>query len=246
MEAPHAKYRPTEILQIIQANYKQQQQLDDLVLSGQELDFNTTILEWRDICDLVDTDDLWKYLNFYFRLDVDKDSWLTQLEPEDEKTIGDLCEFISLHARKEIIRPVKLLGNHCQTAAIFKVLAAKLKDRGVNVSEFRPSSKLEPLFQKYGSAFIEEVNLLNPTVLPTIDYKTNWVHKWGLRLLLIFFFATFFFIYKESELAWWAGATSLTGFIMTWIGSILKPARAKFENIETVANLVRRMNAASI
>lgn len=244
MEIAFTKYQPTEILQIIKANYRQQQQYDDVALKNQELTFDTTILDWRDICDLVDTTELWKYLNFYFRLKINREGWLTCLQPEHINTLGELCTFISTHADKDIIRPIKLFGSKCESAAIFKTFTSKLKDRGVDVSEVRPSSKLEPLVQKYKNVIIEEINLLDPNVLPPIDYKTNWIYKWGLRLFMIFLLITFFLAYKEPHWGWWTAAISLTGYAMTWIGARLNAKQAKFEGIETVADLVRRINTA--
>lgn len=244
MEKAFTKYQPNEILAIIKANYIQQQQYDDAVLKDLELTFDTTIADWSDICDLVATTELWQYLNFYFRLAIDREVWLTQLAPEDEKTLGDLCHFISMHADKEIILPVKLFGNKCESAAIFKTFSAKLKDRGIDVAELRPSSKLEPLVQKYGSVLIEEINLLNPNVLPPIDYKTNLIYKWGLRLLMTFLLVTLFLMYKESYWAWWTGAVSLTGYLMTWIGATLNAKQARFDGIDTVGDLIRRFNTA--
>jgi len=244
METAYTKYHPTEILQIIHANYKQQQQYDDIVLKDQEFTFDTTISDWRDICDLLDTNELWKYLNYYFRLDLDRESWMSALEPEDTKSLGDLCNFISSHADKEIIRPIKLFGSNCETAAIFKSLITKLKDRGVDISDIRPSSQLEPLIKKYKSVLIEEINQIDPTVLPPVNYKTNWVYKWGLRTFMTLLFVTFFLAYKESKWAWLTGGISFVGYIMTWIGARLKPKQASFADLHTVADLVRRINTA--
>ncbi len=244
METAYTKYHPTEILQIIHANYRQQQQYDNIVLKDHEFTFETTIADWQDICDLVDTSELWNYLNYYFRLNLDKQSWMTVLEPEDTKTLGDLCHFISSHADKEIIKPIKLFGSNCETAAIFKSLTRKLKDRGVDISDIRPSSQLEPLVKKYKSILIEEINQIDPTVLPPVNYKTNWVYKWGLRTFMTLFFVSFFLTYKESKWAWLTGGISLVGYIMTWIGSRLKPKQASFTDMQTVADLVRRINTA--
>jgi hypothetical protein len=177
MQTVATKYHPDEILQIIRANYKQQQQYDDIVLKDQELTFETTILDWRDICDLVGTSELWKYINYYFHLEVDKETWMNILEPEDEKTLGYFCNFIAIRAEKEIIRPINLFGNNCVTAAIFKSLKGRLKKRSIDVSGIRPSSQLEPLVKKYKGGLIEEINQLDPEVLPPIDFKTNWVYK---------------------------------------------------------------------
>ncbi len=241
MTTATTKYQPKEILEIIQANYKQQQQYDDIVLKNQELNFDTTILEWRDICDLLETNQLWQYLNFSFELDFDYKTWKTILESEDNKTLKELCEFISLNAEKEIIKPIKLFGQECQTAAIFRTFTNKLKNKGIDTSEIRPSSKLETLITKYGTVIIEEINHLDPTVLPPINYKTNWIYKWGLRTFMTLLLITIILGLLKSNLAWTTGIIAFIGYLMTWIGAKLKPKQANFEDLETVADVVRKI-----
>jgi len=77
IETTYVKYRPEEVLQIICANYRQQQQFGDVILKGVEFRFDTTIFDWRDTCDLVDTSELWKYLNDYFHLAIERDIWMS-------------------------------------------------------------------------------------------------------------------------------------------------------------------------
>lgn len=235
------KYQPAEILQIIRANYIQQQQYDDIALENQALTFETSIFDWRDICDLVDTSELWKYLNYYFHLEASRETWMTILEPDDKRTLGDLCNFIANNAEKEIIKPVKLFGSDCDTAAIFNSLKRRLENRGIDVSDFRPSTQLEPLVKRYRSVLIEEINQLAPTVLPPIDYRTNWVYKWGLRLLMTFPITLILF-WKESNWAWATAGICFIGYIMTWIGATLDAQQASFNDIFTVADLVRKIN----
>ena len=203
---------------------------------------NLLLLDGRDICDLVETSQLWKYLDNNFHLRADRDTWTAILEPEDKKTLGDLCNFIADHAEKEIIGSVKLFGNDCNVAAIFKSLKRRLEDIGLDVSNFRPSSHLEPLVMKYGSVLIEEINQLDPTVLPPLDYKTNWVYKWGLRLLSTFIFVGIFLAYRNSNWAWLAGGICLVGYGMIWLGARMNPKQASFKNIHTVADLVRKID----
>jgi hypothetical protein len=242
MIGPISKYQPEEILQIIQANYVQQQQFDDIVLKNYDLTFETTISDWQDICDLVDTSELFKYLNYYFHLEASRETWMDILEPEEEKTLGDLCNFVADTAEKEVIEPIKIMGDFCSTAAIFKSLKKRLEDRGLDVSDIRPSSQLEPLVKKYKSVLIEEINQIDPRVLPPIEFKTNWVYKWGFRLLLTFIFVTGFLAYRKSNWAWAAGGVCSIGYGMIWLGAWLNPKRASFKNIYTVADLVRKID----
>jgi len=164
------------------------------------------------------------------------------LEPDDEKTLWHLCRFVADSAEKEIIEPIKIMGTYCGTAAIFKSLKKRLADRGLDVSDIRPSSQLEPLVKKYKSVMIEEINQLAPTVLPPIDYKTNWVYQWGLRVLLTFVVVTAFLAYRKSNWGWLAGGICLIGYGMTWLGAWLKPKQASFRNLHTVADLVRKID----
>jgi hypothetical protein len=236
------KYQPEEILQIIRANYIQQQQYDDIALKNQDLTVETTVSDWRDICDLVPTSEFWKYLNYYFHLEVDGESWMEVLEPDDRKTLGDLCKFIADKAVRQVIEPIIIMGDYCTTAAIFKSLKRRLADRGVDVSDFRPSSQFESLVKKYRSVLIEEVNLLAPTVLPPIDFKSNWVYQWGQRLILTFVLVMIFLAYKKSNWGWAAAGICLMGYGMTWLGAWLKPKQASFNDIHTVADLVRKID----
>jgi len=240
MEAIIKKYTATEILQIIQANYRQQAQYDIVVQKGSELTFETEIWEWIDICDLVPPDELWYYLDDYFRLKQDRSSWMSVLK--DEKTLGDLCNFVAEHASHEIITSIKLLGSDCKTAAIFRTFTKRLKDKGIDTSAIRPSSKLEELVNQYGGVFIQEINLFAPTVLPPITYRANWNFNWGLYIFLLFGFLTC--ILWGNLSAWFTGLTAFWGFVMISIGANLKPKQASFQDIITIADLVRRINIA--
>jgi hypothetical protein len=134
----------------------------------------------------------------------------------------------------------------CDTAAIFKSLTGRLKNRGVDVSDIRPSSQLEPLVKKYKSVLIEEINQLDPTVLPPIDFKTNWIYKWGLRSFIAFLFVTFILGYLETNWAWVTGGICFMGYGMTWLGAWLKPKQASFKDIHTMADLVRPIDSKKL
>lgn len=245
MTTATTKYQPKEILEIIRANYKQQQQYDNIVLKDHELNFETTILEWRDICDLLETDQLWEYLNFSFQIDIDYQTWQNILEPEDKQTLKELCKFIVSNSEKEIIKPIKLFGQECETAGIFRTLTNKLKNKGIDTSEIKPSSKLETLITKYGAVIIEEINQIDPNVLPPINYKSNWVYKWGLRTFMTLLLVTIILGFFKSNIAWTTGIISFIGYLMTWIGAELKPKQANFENLETIADVVQKIKSRS-
>lgn len=219
----------------------QQQQYDGSALKNQNLTFETTIFDWRDICDLVETNELWKYLNYYFHLQASRETWKEILEPEDQRTLGDLCRFVSDMVEREVIEPIKIMGNYCGTAAIFKSLKRRLADRGLDVTDIRPSSRLEPLIKKYRHILIEEVNLLAPTVLSPIGFKRNWASRWGFRLLLTSILLAGYLAYRKSGWAWAAAGSCLISYGVLRLGAWLNPRQSSIKNIATVADLVRKI-----
>lgn len=92
---------------------------------------------------------------------------------------------------------------------------------------------------KYTSELIEEVNQPDPAVLPPVNYKTNWVHKWGLRLRIVFVLVTLALLFGKSNWAWLSAAICSIGYGVLWLGARLRPKQASFENIHTVADLIR-------
>jgi hypothetical protein len=62
--------------------------------------------------------------------------------------------------------------------------------------------------------------------------------------MIAFRWKTILLAAQRSYWGWLTGAISLLGYAMTWIGARLKPKRARFDGIETVADLVRRINVS--
>jgi hypothetical protein len=238
----YIRYQSAEILQILQANYRQHQQFDDAIVKNQPLTFSTTIWEWMDIYDIVDTHYIWKYLNHTFRLDISKEIWLTILEPDQTKTLDELCNFISSYTNKEIIKPVRLFGSACETAAIFKLLMKRMQDRGIDVSQIKPSSKLEPLIKKYNLSVIEEINLISPSALPVINFKDNLFYRLGIPAFILFFFITAFLVFIGSAIAWVTGACIIISYGSVWLGQKMKPKHSNFDKIDTIGDLVNKIH----
>ena len=138
------RYTSEEVLGIFQANYLQQQQFDTEIELGEELNLETTINEWRSICDLLDPYELAESFNYFFELSISLEQWLLVLEPEEVKTLGDLCKFISENAVKPFIKPVKIFGSDCESAATFKYLMNRFNQKGIMTAMIQPSSSIEP------------------------------------------------------------------------------------------------------
>jgi hypothetical protein len=238
------RYTPEEVLAIFQANYLQQQQFDPEVELGENLNFSTTIAEWRSICDLQEPFKLSDYFNYFFELDFLQDKWLSILLPEKLKTIGDVCDFISENATKPLIKPVKLLGSDCQTAAIFKHLMDRFALNGIDTKAIKPSSPLEPFAKANLGILIVEANKMNPSALPPVEYKGTVFYRIGTSLFVIAFLTLIASIWV-SNLIWIIVLLFSSGTLLCWIGSRFKPARTSFKGIDTFRDLINRIDQSS-
>lgn len=156
------KYTKDDILQMLISQYKFGIEFDPVVIKGMDLNYESSIFEWRDACDLVDTKKLAKIYHKEFNLNRPISELENILEDEDNKTISDFCEYISENAEREKIEPIKLLGQNCTSASIFRVLKQKLTENGADTTELKPSSEINPFFLKYGGQLFNEVNRIAP------------------------------------------------------------------------------------
>lgn len=188
-------YTSEELLEILKEQHRLCSPLDNMADETFKLSRNTLIYEWRDAQDLLPWDELADFLNYEFRIEVPREKWKTILKPEDKQTLGDLCDFLSTVAKKEIIKPVKRLGSECLSAAIFLTLKRNLKNKGVNVSDLRPSTKIVEFLDinENFSPLIEEVTLTGVKTFEKVEYGKleterrfkywidkifpNWVHR---------------------------------------------------------------------
>ena len=171
MKNDTTKYYSKELLDI----FKEQQRLClplDSMAYEIELTENTTIWEWRDAQDLLPWEELSEFLNQEFRINASKSEWKKVLTPEDNQTLGDLCDFISDSAEKTVFKPVIRFGSESLSAAIFLTIKMNLKRKGVDVSELRPSTLVESfiMIEDNFSALIEETTLTGIKVFDRIEY----------------------------------------------------------------------------
>ena len=163
-------YTSEEIFAIFKEQHRLCSPLDDMADSAFVLERATEIWEWRDAQDLLPWHELAQFLNQEFRINVELSVWKGVLTPEDERTMGDLCDFLSTVAEKEIIEPVKRLGAECLSAAIFLTLKKNLNNKGVDVSLLAPSTPLAPFLHNNFSPLMEEVTLTGVKTFESLSY----------------------------------------------------------------------------
>lgn len=137
------------------------------------LTMNTSIEDWRLSMDLLNWDKLSQYLNKEFEISPNSEEWKNALCPANNRTIQDVCKLISSYAKLEVVKPIKLLGKECISASIFKLIKKNLTKRGVDTTNLKPSSKIEPILKSNFGEFIEQINKNFTGVIPDVQICTT-------------------------------------------------------------------------
>lgn len=142
-----------------------------------ELQPTSTIQEWRDARDLLPWHQLAKAYNTLFKIEVDLEMWRAVLEPDDKKTVNDVCELVSQYAKIEVIKPVRILGQTCLSSALFKSITRSLAARGVDTSGLSPSSRIEPYLKNNFHDFLGFINNNFTGVIPEIKERRTILRR---------------------------------------------------------------------
>jgi len=231
------RYSPNEILQILIDSYHFQEAFDPVVLRGQVIDFDTTILEYSDICDLLAPNQLAKYYHELFELQTP----LTDLQQifiaDEDNDLRIFCDYVSAHAIKDAIQPITLLGQTCMTATLFRTLMFKLHKKGVQTDGVKPSSPFMPLFNKYGGTIVQEVNKLAPGALSHFEYTDNRMVRAGQGLTVIFILSIII-VPLVWKFHWTLFITLGLGLPLILVGRMFEPEKEIVGGYDTVRDLI--------
>lgn len=236
-------YTPNEILEFLRADYRQRAVIDSAVTRNQHLSFDTTIDNWRDICDLVEVENLCEVLNHWFDINILDKEWMTVLKNGYDNTLEDLCKFIANRTIKIEVTSRKLFGKDCLTAGVFKAVVIELEKRGVDIRNICPSSNLEELSFLYFRELINVINLLNPQVLPPVEFESNETYQAGENLFILAILMTslaYFFNHKLALII--LIVLVCIGIFLMNKGAKLPPKKMQFTGIETVGDLIKKLS----
>jgi hypothetical protein len=198
-ESEKGYYTSNELLEIFKEQHRLCSPLDPIADETFALTRQTKIYEWQEAQDLLPWKEFAEFLNQEFSLNVPIKEWKGILNPDDKKTLGDVCDFLSTKAKKEIIKPIKRLGAECLTAAIFLTLKRNLKNKGADVTGLKPSTRIEQFLSstKNFSPLMEESTLTGVKIFDAIEYGElskerrfkywtdcmflNWIYKKSLK-----------------------------------------------------------------
>jgi len=234
------RYTKIEILDFLKSSHRQRIQIDSGIPSEDEITYDLTIRDWIDDMDLLTWKELCKYYCEVFEIKGYEIEFRHSMLLIKKKTIEDFCEFISTRSVKPKLESIKLFGRCCEEAGIFKYIKRKMADENESKSkEIKPSSKIENYMADFAFKIVEEVNKINPAILPLIEYEENEFekHKWKL------FLSGIITLIIASTIENWLIAGIGIGLIMSaiWMNRIslkIKPKKFEFAGIETFRDLV--------
>ena len=234
------KYSKEDIFQMLISQYQFAIEFDPVVVKGMDFNYESSIFDWRDSCDLVNPKKLAKIYHKEFKIDRP----LLELEDilinEDKRTVSDFCEYISLHAKRENIEPIRLLGQNCQTASIFRTLKQNLTEKGADTSELKPSSEINPFFLKYGGLLIDEVNRIAPGTMSEFEYQSHKLSRIGRNIMFIGILAMIG-IWWIWSFIWWLTLPIIIGIVIFQIGDKKRPEKLNLGGFQNFRELIYGM-----
>lgn len=238
-------YTKQEIFQILLNNYHLGEAFDAEVEQNVSINSKMTLVEWRDVNNFAKPKILAKYLHQVFVLDGTPDELEETLIQEQDKTLDDLCDYLSQHASYPSIKPISIAGHHSEIVSIFLALKKELSQQGIATLSLRPSSLLIPYFEKHGSDFIFTVNRFSPGILSRFAYQDNrWVVLgtniifFSLILLSILILISLFFPYATKSWVLVFIAPVIAGFLLIKKGKKLPPETFHIADYDDFRGLV--------
>jgi hypothetical protein len=137
------------------------------------IDPEMTVQQYLNEYEFVGMNDLEKSLNEWFAISISEQEWRAALKPAKTRTLRDICELISRHARRRCIEPVCVLGCSCRKAGAFLAVRQILAESGLDVSELRPTSELKPFISRWNPRMINELVQLAPGMFPPVREHTS-------------------------------------------------------------------------
>lgn len=232
-----SKYTSEEILQILIDFYQFQANFDPEVDKGQKLTFQTTIRDWRRICDLKEPVELAKYYHELFELETNESDLINVLSNGEVNTLKVFCDYLAENATKEEINPTMSMGIKCQEAAIFKTLKNKLEKRGIDTKDLKPSTEFAPFFDKHASELIEVVSKLAPGSLSYYKIKDNIIGVLG-ALMFLFSIIILIIVLINHMNVWFILISFGISAMLLFVGYKLKPVQYEIGGYRTVRDLI--------
>lgn len=174
-----------DVLAYLNADYRLRAGLDPEVSDGEILARETTIGEWRAICDLIAARRLTRVLNAWFGLTESDTACLAVLVPEAQRTLGGLADFVAARARWQDFQSISVAGRPDAAAGAFFCLRGLLAQAGVPVAELRPSTPISSISRTHLGPLAEALSRLAPSLVPVPEVTLHRRQQVGAGLVVL-------------------------------------------------------------
>jgi hypothetical protein len=203
------------------------------------LSMEMTIREWRDEYELGNVRAIGKWMNEMFGLHLLEFEYRAALTPPKRRTLRDLCGLISRHAQAYCMQPVTVLGDTSLAAGAFLALRRIFIASGIDVSDLKPSSQIEPFLTRHGAWMIPAICTMAPARMPIVLAEAPVTDALGTGLGGSICGVFLCKLLGLSSLMWMLTA-SIPLFALAWLTMVLS-ARPKIRiaHTSTFADLCR-------
>jgi hypothetical protein len=235
---------PEFVLSALIDSHRQQCGYDDLADPEAELSFATTVQEWRDACDLVDWRPLGEAMNWIWGLTCSDEQWRDVLEPGTERTLADVCGFLSKAARVEDVGSVTILGRECKAAAAFYAIRSILGRAGADVRDISPSTPIGEYARLHLGEFLVEISRLAPGALPRVkvSHPVYDLLVAGTGVGMLVGVLSMLFLKWYPELVAMTSCSFAVGavcYALTAVAAKRPPRKVQFGDVRTFRDLAR-------
>lgn len=240
---PTASVAPDFILSVLVDEHRQQSQHDPEADPSAALTFATTVAEWRGACDLIAWRPLGRALNAHWQIHAPDDEWHLVLEPARQRTLLDVCRFISDRAQLPQLIQMGFLGARCSAATAFLGIRALLATVGYDSRSIRPRTELAPYLRSAADIFTTFAARTAPGSLPPIRIETPAYD----RTIFAFVLSVIGCLVAAGFHNVWLASTFAVLAAGAWIANSMcaryvLPRRVTFGNLKTFADYANTLS----
>ena len=199
------KLTPSEVFFIFKEEHRLCSPLDPEVDPSFDLQPTSTIAEWMEAIDGRPWMELREVYNDLYNMNVAIEDWRSVAGFSNEKPMQGVFELIAKYGRLDLMEPIKILGQTCIHAAVFKSIMKHLSSKGVDTSKLTPSSPIEPALKNNYGDFIGYINRNFTGVIPGVIKNQTTLSQLvglvGLASIVLLFLSLFIHILITFSIA---------------------------------------------
>jgi hypothetical protein len=162
---------PEYVLAVFRDQHRQLVRFDDGCDREVDLTLDSTIEDWRNAMDLVETRPLGRAMNDSWEIQLSDRQWHEVLHPARHRTLLGVAELIARHASRAELRPLAIAGTECLPAAAFLAIRDCLAADGADTSDVAPSTLLSDYARRHLGTFLNRISRLAPGALPDVKVR---------------------------------------------------------------------------